>query len=744
MGFEQESFAAGELGPRLWGRHSDAAYGQGVRRLRNMLVTKEGAAASRPGMRFCGPVRDFSTTARLVPFVYSDSFAYVLELTPGHLRLWHDGALVVDGGALPIDLATPYTADELRQLRFAVSGDVVFITHGNHTTRKLTRLGHASWTLTTVSFAPRAGFYHYTPPAVYAPGGAAALAGTVAQPAQQWRWCVTTVARLADGTLYESEPTHVTGLYTGMGTGRTGEAALPGEVAVYQDKPVTISWANPGLVPSPVGFTVQGWRVYRGTGNRRGLVGEAGLDAGYQFIDFGREPDYAHPPPQGRNPFDVYEPGYAGSAPLLRTEEPSCVAFHEERLAFARSVERPAYWWLSTIGDYLNFDERLPATEDSAIEGELTSRQREEVRSLLSHDKALLAFTDAAVWTLYGEGAPLTYTSLVQRRKVAVGANWAEPVAVGDDVLYARTKGRGLQLLTPSEEGANRKGVDASARARHLFAGTTVVELAYQEDPWSVVWAVLSNGLLLSFTFSRETSVAGWAWHDTGVKADGSRDSVVSVCCVPEGDEDAVYLVVSRLVEATPGTFLPQLAVERMKGFELDDTADVTGLVCMDAARQPYSAVGTTVTADAMLGVGTLACLADGNVVTPVPVDPLAPGEWTLPEEAGAVWMGHPFTPQLETLDVPASRRKAKAVEMVMVDVTASRGLWLGEDSSRPDTFTEWQQRTGVVGALPLATQRVEHSIRNSWNKGGRVCLEQRAPLPLTVYAIEREVKGGG
>ena len=49
-------------------------------------------------------------------------------------------------------ITTTYTTAEIFDLKFAQSADVMYITHPNHQTRKLSRTGHTTWTLTAVEF----------------------------------------------------------------------------------------------------------------------------------------------------------------------------------------------------------------------------------------------------------------------------------------------------------------------------------------------------------------------------------------------------------------------------------------------------------------------------------------------------------------------------------------------------------------------------------------------------------------
>jgi hypothetical protein len=62
-------------------------------------------------------------------------------------------AYVSGGNAYRIyEIASPYAAADLHDVKFAQSADIMYICHPNYAVRKLSRTGHTSWTLNTVQF----------------------------------------------------------------------------------------------------------------------------------------------------------------------------------------------------------------------------------------------------------------------------------------------------------------------------------------------------------------------------------------------------------------------------------------------------------------------------------------------------------------------------------------------------------------------------------------------------------------
>jgi hypothetical protein len=145
------NFTAGELSPRLDGRNDLAKYSAGCATVENMVIYPHGAAARRPGTTFIAEVKSNAAKTRLIPFEFSTTQTYILELGNQYMRFYRDNGQILSGGS-PFEISTPYLTAELFDIKFAQSADVMYITHPNHQTRKLSRTGHTSWTLTVVDF----------------------------------------------------------------------------------------------------------------------------------------------------------------------------------------------------------------------------------------------------------------------------------------------------------------------------------------------------------------------------------------------------------------------------------------------------------------------------------------------------------------------------------------------------------------------------------------------------------------
>lgn len=148
---QQPSFARGEISPRLWARADIPHYSVALKECVNWTVMRQGGLRRRSGTRFIAATKDSSKRSRLVPFVFSTEQAYMLEFGDEYVRIYANGGQVESGGS-PVEVATPYTEDQVRDVQFAQSADTLYIAHPLHPPAKLTRTSDTSWSYDVISF----------------------------------------------------------------------------------------------------------------------------------------------------------------------------------------------------------------------------------------------------------------------------------------------------------------------------------------------------------------------------------------------------------------------------------------------------------------------------------------------------------------------------------------------------------------------------------------------------------------
>ena len=146
------SFVAGELSPKLYGRTELLQYYQSAQELRNVIVEVYGGAKKAPGTYFVNEVKDSDAVTILKDFVFSDDQAYQIELGNNYMRFYTDEGQILSGVST-YEIATSYPSSILRELQFSQKNDLLYITHDTIPQSVLKRLGNATWALSQINYA---------------------------------------------------------------------------------------------------------------------------------------------------------------------------------------------------------------------------------------------------------------------------------------------------------------------------------------------------------------------------------------------------------------------------------------------------------------------------------------------------------------------------------------------------------------------------------------------------------------
>jgi hypothetical protein len=147
----QTSFGGGEFSPLLNGQVDLDRYKQALEKCLNYIPSLQGGLVRRSGTKFVAATKTAASKARLIPFEFSTTQAYILEFGASYIRFYRNNGQIQSGGS-PYEIVSPYAAADLFQLRITQSADVMYITHPSYAPRTLSRTGHTSWTLAVIDF----------------------------------------------------------------------------------------------------------------------------------------------------------------------------------------------------------------------------------------------------------------------------------------------------------------------------------------------------------------------------------------------------------------------------------------------------------------------------------------------------------------------------------------------------------------------------------------------------------------
>lgn len=278
-------------------------------------------------------------------------------------------------------------------------------------------------------------------------------------------------------------------------------------------------------------------------------------------------------------------PPSGGGAPPsgIAGGNPEVPGFFQERLVLASQPNALQTFYMSVPGAPFNFNISDPVQPSDSITAQITSGVLNQIKSMAPVPAGLIMFTNRASWLINGgggganaAGVPVTPTNISANAQSFNGASDVPPIISNFDILYVQSKGAVVRDLTFNFYAAIYTGTDVTVMASHLFYGFTLDEWAWAEEPFKIVWAIRSDGTLLSLTFMKEQEMQGWAHSDT-------QGLFRSICTVTEqvsfGAVDAIYTVVQRAVGGQWLQYIERM-VERIFPYGMEDAW------CVDAALQ--------------------------------------------------------------------------------------------------------------------------------------------------------------
>lgn len=563
------------------------------------LVTTSGVAAWSGATTYV--LGDLVTVAGVVYYCILGHINH----TPANPTYWY---------AMPgttYEIPSPYAVADLPLLKFTESADVITFTHASYPPTELARRSATNWAFSTSV---------YTPSQSWPTNLSSSLQGGGNTGSTEHRYAVTAVNDL---TGEESLPGYgprtatITAITKGtpaivtigvapspafgnqslvLLTGITGMTQLNNKafvISYISDTQFALAGVDSTNYSSFTGGTVQdlmtvvqggiatldanrfnyvSWNSVAGASSYNvykqlnGTFGFLGVANGLLFKDVGADGapiDFSISPP--------YDPQLF----LNAGDYPSAVSYIQQRLTFGGSNNNPTSGWLSQSGKFKNFTKSIPTVDSDAVTFRLVGQQVNPIRHFVELSTPI-AFTESGEWSIDGDASGIIRPSAVNaRQNTSEGCAQLRPLVVGSSVIYLQALGSIIRDLAFNYLRGKFEGDDQTTFSSHLFEGYTIVDWAYQKTPNSIIWAVRSDGVLLSYTLIKDQQISAWAKHDT----DGL---VENVCCIPEGGEYATYLVVKRTingsvkryVERMTTRFVTQATIVDFVGMDCASTVD--------------------------------------------------------------------------------------------------------------------------------------------------------------------------
>lgn len=589
------SLNAGEFSPFMGGRSDFAKYAYSSKLLQNFIALVQGPVTRRGGTYHAAAKKTSASRGWLVRFEFSATQAWILEFGDLYLRFFTNhgqvvvsgvtawsgvtayviGDLVVSGGInyycilghtnqIPpnatywyaltgaiYEIPSPYAladltnADGTCALKFVQSGDVIYIANQKRTyaPRKLTRYGSTNWQFST--YAPSTGPFleqNITATTLYA----SANTGSVTLQSSADIFAASDVGRLVRLEVQDQD----------VAPWETAKVYALNDLSRFDGKTYKVTDAGTSGTSPPIH---EHGKAYDGTPTTA-AVQWSYQESGYAIFRITAFTDAntvtATVIADEANGLNLVPAALVGAGtPSKRwslgawsatTEYPSTVTFWRDRLCWAGAQR----YWISVPNDFENMagDFFNEVRADNAIWRQLQAEDVNDIVWLSGADELVIGTPGGEfVVTEITNSQPLGPANIKHKRHSKYRCRAVQPVSIGTKLVYAQRAGRKLLSFGYDFNTDKFRSQDLAVLAdRMTRAG--IVDMAFQAEPFPVMWCVLSNGGLIGFTYDENNEVTGWHRHPLGGKEVVVES--VEVIPAPNGLHDEVWLMVKRTINA--------------------------------------------------------------------------------------------------------------------------------------------------------------------------------------------------
>lgn len=775
------SLNAGEFSPALEGRVDLSKYPQACKLIENFQLLVQGPAQRRGGSRYVAAIKNESTGAWLLRFEFSATQSFVLEFGDLYVRFFTNhgqllatgitawniavnyvpGSVVLSGGnnylcllsnvavAPPnatywypltgsiYEIPSPYTfaaltnADGSCTLDAEQSGDVLYIAHQSRTVKPytLTRFANTNWQF--AEYAPNQGPFLSENSTTTTTIQASAGTGAITLTASAAIFAATDIGRLvrlqvANLTVapWEAGKVYVIGDFV-RSNGKTYRAT---------------TGATSGTSPPD---------HERGTA----LDGKTGVTWDYQDPGYGVAritgfTDTAHvaatvivDPVNGLN---LLPAGVVATATYrwrlgawsATTEYPGAVTFFKNRLHwFGRLL-----FWATVGNDFENMSGDFFGliTIDAAVSEQVQSQDVNEILWAEGLDKLIIGTGGGefvvgpqSTQDVYGPGN----ISIDKQSKQRVRA--VQPQVVGTSLCYVQRAGRKLLSANYRIDTDKVVSTDLAVLADRITR-TGIIATAYQGEPNTIMWCVLSNGKLLGFTYDQDQEVTGWHRHPLG--GGGFVQSVASIPA-PDGSREELWLLVRRTINGVTRRYIEYFE-KPWEGADQDGTAgdDQADAFYVDSGLT-YSGLPTMTITGALHLIGaTVQLLVDGAAHPDRMVD--GSGHVALQIEGTKVQLGFGCPARLVPMRLEGgnpdgtAQGKLEKISNLAIRFVDTLGGKVGLFGRDLDDISLRNPETPMDEASPVTSGIFVTDFPGDWDRDGHIEIRQDQPLPMTVGAI--------
>ena len=423
------------------------------------------------------------------------------------------------------------------------------------------------------------------------------------------------------------------------------------------------------------------------------------------------------------------------------TGHPSCVTFFEQRLVFAGTTNQPQTIFFSKSGDYENMDANIGGTvaDDDAMIYTIASNQVNAIR-FMTATRTLIIGTAGGEFTVSGGGtdSAITPTNILIKKQSNHGAANVDAIAVGNATLFLQRAKRKIRELAYNFDVDGYLAPDMTILAEHVTEGG-ITQMAYQQEPNQIIYAVRGDGELVGLTYQREQQVTAWHRHVFGGVFGSGKAVCESVAVIPTDDtEYEVYVIIKRTINGATKRY-----IEVLNNFDFT-TTDNTTFNFLDSQLSYSGSSTTTLSGLSHLEGQTVSILANGATH---PDKVVSSGAITLDRAVTKAKVGLSYSSILQTMRLDAgsqngtSQGKTKRIYEITIRLFESVGVEVGESLTNMERIPFRTSADPMDQGIPPFTGDKAVEFRGNYDTDGFIFVRQTQPLPLTILSLYPELQ---
>tara|TARA_R100001594_G_scaffold1645_1_gene7035 strand:+ start:11624 stop:14365 length:2742 start_codon:yes stop_codon:yes gene_type:complete len=515
------SFTAGELSPRMEGRTDFAKYFNGMTKCENFVVMPHGPVTRRPGTYHVAEIKTSANKTRLIPFQFSTTQTYILEFGNQYIRFFKDNGQITESNVTITGITKANPAVVTANSHGYSNGDFVILssvsgmTEVNSKTFKVADKTTNTFELQNVDGTDINSSSYTT----YSSGGVANRIYQITTSYTTAQIFDLKFAQSAD-VMYICHNSHEVSKLT-----RTGHTSWTLSEVEFTDGPYLD--ANTTSTTMTPGAT---------SGDDQTLTASAST---FASTDVGRLINFSNGYAKIRSYTSVtvvkidIKDAFDNTSSVTTwklgafsdtTGHPACVSFFEQRLVFADTSDQPQTLFFSKSGDYENMTSGT--SSDDAMVYTIASNQVNAIESLKA-TRTLIVMTTGGEYSVTSGSSQdaITPTNINIRKQSNYGSAGVDALSIGNATIFLQRAKRKIRELAYNFDTDGYQAPDMTILSEHI-TDSGVTQMDYQQEPYSVVWCVRTDGVLAGLTYNRLENVTAWHRHIFGGKSDTTKNII--------------------------------------------------------------------------------------------------------------------------------------------------------------------------------------------------------------------------